>query len=166
MVILLAVSVVPLVPGIVATIQSGLTRLQADALSSGLEGSWATRSDSAIERGGVDREPGRSVAAWLATAVTVTILGSILTFFLLQDGDKAWVWAFQAVGISSRELIMSNGNRALQGVGIWLGDGGTGSVDAVTDFAFLWLLGSRAPSPCRSSPSSPASSRTSAAFCS
>ncbi len=143
LVILLAVAVVPLVPGIVATIQSGLARLQADASSSGL-GAQAGDALGQIRSNAETLIAGQvaSVAAWLATAVTVTILGSILTFFLLQDGDKAWVWAFQAVGNSPRELIMSNGDRALRGVGIWLrGTAAQAAVDAVTDFAFLWLLG-------------------------
>ena len=142
-VILLAVAVVPLVPGIVAAVQSGLSRLQADANASSQGGQLG----DAIGQARSNAEAWiagqlASVASWLATAVTVTILGSILTFFLLQDGDKAWVWALQATGDRRREVIMSSGDAALQGVGVWLrGTATQAAIDAVTVFAFLSVLG-------------------------
>ena len=142
-VILLAVAVVPLVPGIVASVQSGLSRLQADAYASSQGGQLG----DAISQARSNAESWiagqlASVAAWLATAVTVTILGSILTFFLLQDGDKAWVWALQATGDRRREVIMSSGDAALRGVGVWLrGTATQAAIDAVTIFAFLSVLG-------------------------
>ena len=143
MVILLAVAVVPLVPGIVQSIQSGLTRLQADANASGQAGQLGdalgqARSNAEAWIGGQLA----SVASWLATAVTVTILGSILTFFLLQDGDKAWAWALQATGDRGREVIMSSGDEALSGVGVWLrGTATQAAIDAVAVFIFLSMLG-------------------------
>ena len=142
-VVLLAVAVVPLVPGIVEAIQSGLTRLQADANASGQGGQLGdalgqARSNAEAWIGGQLA----SVASWLATAVTVTILGSILTFFLLQDGDKAWAWALQATGDRRREVIMSSGDEALSGVGVWLrGTATQAAIDAVTVFIFLSVLG-------------------------
>ena len=142
-VVLLAVAVVPLVPGIVEAIQSGLTRVQADANASGLGGQLGdalgqARSNAEAWIGGHLA----SVASWLATAVTVTILGSILTFFLLQDGDKAWAWALQATGDRRREVIMSSGDKALSGVGVWLrGTATQAAIDAATTFAFLTVLG-------------------------
>ncbi len=142
-VVLLAVAVVPLVPGIVEAIQSGLTRLQADADASGQAGQLGdalgqARSNAEAWIGGQLA----SVASWLATAVTVTILGSILTFFLLQDGDKAWVWALQATGDRRREVIVSSGDAALRGVGAWLrGTAAQAAIDAVTAFVFLSVLG-------------------------
>ncbi len=142
-VVLLAVAVAPLVPGIVETIQSGLTRLQADASASGQGGQLGdaigqARSNAEAWIGGQLV----SVASWLATAVTVTILGSILTFFLLQDGDKAWAWALQATGDRRREVILSSGDEALSGVGIWLrGTATQAAIDAVTVFIFLSVLG-------------------------
>ena len=142
-VILLAVAVVPLIPGIVEAIQSGVTRLQADANASGQAGQLGdalgqARSNAEAWIGGQLA----SVASWLATAVTVTILGSILTFFLLQDGDKAWVWALQATGDRRREVIVSSGDKALTGVGVWLrGTATQAAIDAVTVFAVLSVLG-------------------------
>ena len=142
-VVLLAVAVVPLIPGIVESIQSGLTRLQADANASGQGGQLGdaigqARSNAEAWIGGQLA----SVASWLATAVTVTILGSILTFFLLQDGDKAWAWALQATGDRRREVIMSSGDTALSGVGVWLrGTATQAAIDAATVFVFLSVLG-------------------------
>ena len=141
-VFLLAVAVVPLVPGIVEAIQSGLTRLQADANASAQAGQLGdaigqARSNAEAWIGGQLA----SVASWLATAVTVTILGSILTFFLLQDGDKAWAWALQTTGDRRREVIMSSGDKALSGVGAWLrGTATQAAIDAVTVFIFLSVL--------------------------
>ncbi len=143
MVTLLAVAVVPLVPGIVQAIQSGLVRLQADANAGGQGGQLGdaigqARSNAEAWIGGHLA----SVASWVATAATVTILGSILTFFLLQDGDKAWAWALQATGDRRREVIMSSGDKALNGVGAWLrGTATQAAIDAVTVFIFLSVLG-------------------------
>ena len=142
-VILLAVAVVPLVPGIVASVQSGLSRLQADAYASN-QGSQLGDAIGQARSNAESWIAGQlaSVASWVATAVTVTILGSILTFFLLQDGDKAWVWALQATGDRRREVITSSGDAALRGVGIWLrGTATQAAIDAVTVFAFLSVLG-------------------------
>ncbi len=141
--ILLAVAVVPLIPGIVEAIQSALTRLQADANAGGQGGQLGDALGQA--RSNAEAWIGAqlaSLASWLATAVTVTILGSILTFFLLQDGDKAWVWALQATGDRRREVIMSSGDEALRGVGVWLrGTATQGAIDAATTFVFLSVLG-------------------------
>ena len=142
-VILLAIAVLPLVPGIVEAIQSGLARLQADANASGQGGQLGVAIGQA--RSNAEAWIGShlaSVASWLATAVTVTILGSILTFFLLQDGDKAWAWALQATGDRRGEEITSSGDAALRGVGVWLrGTAMQAAIDAATTFAFLSLLG-------------------------
>ena len=142
-VILLAVAVVPLVPGIVEAIQSGLARFQADVNASSQGGQLGDAVGQA--RSNAEAWIGShlaSVASWLATAVTVTILGSILTFFLLQDGDKAWAWALQATGDRRGEEITSSGDAALTGVGVWLrGTAMQAAIDAVTTFAFLTVLG-------------------------
>ena len=142
-VVLLAVAVVPLVPGIVEAIQSGLARLQADASASGQAGQLGDALGQA--RSNAEAWIGdqlASVASWLATAVTVTILGSILTFFLLQDGDKAWVWAAQALGDRRRDEITSSGDAALTGVGVWLrGTATQAAINAATALAVLSALG-------------------------
>ena len=142
-VIVLAVAVIPLAPGIVAAIQSGLVRLQADVSSSsdGAQVSAALGQARSNAEAWIANQL-LNAAGWVATAVTVTILGSILTFFLLQDGDKAWVWALQAAGERQREQITTSGDTALRGVGIWLrGTAAQAAVDAVTDFGVLALLG-------------------------
>ncbi len=142
-VVVLALAVLPFVPQIVDALQAGIARLQADVAASGqssqLDQAVATAKSNA-EAWVADRL--LSIACWVGMAVTVTILGSITTFFLLQDGDKAWVWALQAAGDWQRERIMGSGDSALRGVGIWLrGTAAQAAVDAVTDFVFLLLLG-------------------------
>ena len=141
-VFLLAVAVVPLVPGIIEATQSGLARLEADAGASGQAGLGDALGQARSNAEAWISSQVASVAAWLATAVTVTILGGILTFFLLQDGDKAWVWALQAMGDRRREVITSSGDAALTSVGVWLrGTAAQAAIDAGTAFIFLSLLG-------------------------
>jgi putative heme transporter len=142
-VVVLALAVLPFVPQIVDALQSGIARLQADVAASG----QSSQLDETVSQAQSNAESWianelLNVASWVGMAVTVTILGSITTFFLLQDGDKAWVWALQAAGDWQRERIMDRGDSALSGVGIWLrGTAAQAAVDAVTDFVFLLVLG-------------------------
>ena len=63
-------------------------------------------------------------------------------FFFLQDGDRAWVWIFQAASDQNRERITEAGDNALGRVGGYLrGTTVLASIMAVTDYAFMWLLG-------------------------
>ncbi len=142
-VVVLALAVLPFVPQIVDALHAGIARLQADVAASG----QSSQLDATVSQVKSNAESwvadwALAIAGWVATAVTVTILGSITTFFLLQDGDKAWVWALQAAGEWQRERIMDSGDSALSGVGIWLrGTAAQAAVDAVTDFVFLLVLG-------------------------
>jgi predicted PurR-regulated permease PerM len=78
----------------------------------------------------------------LAQAATIGLLALFLTFFFLQDGDKAWSWAFQATTGPARERIGSAGHDALERVGGYLrGMGVLASIKAISDFVFLTLLG-------------------------
>ncbi len=46
---------------------------------------------------------GGGIVAAAAEFVTIAILATFLMFFFLRDGDKAWVWAFQAASDQKRE---------------------------------------------------------------
>ena len=73
---------------------------------------------------------------------TIGLLALFLTFFFLQDGDRAWGWAFQATTGRARERIGSAGHDALERVGGYLrGMAVLASIKAISDFVFLTLLG-------------------------
>jgi predicted PurR-regulated permease PerM len=75
-------------------------------------------------------------------AGTIGLLALFLTFFFLQDGDKAWAWAFQATTGQARERIGSAGDDALERVGGYLrGMGVLAAIKGISDFVFLTLLG-------------------------
>ena len=77
-----------------------------------------------------------------AGAVTVGILGAFLVFFFLRDGDRAWVWIFQAASDQKRERITAAGDDALWRVGGYLrGTTILSAVIGVTDYVFMVVLG-------------------------
>ena len=77
-----------------------------------------------------------------AGVVTVAILGAFLVFFFLRDGDRAWVWIFQAASDQKRERITDAGDDALWRVGGYLrGTTILSAVIGVTDYVFMVVLG-------------------------
>jgi predicted PurR-regulated permease PerM len=82
------------------------------------------------------------IVAAAAQGVTILILATFLVFFFLKDGDKAWVWAFQAAGAEKRERISTAGDDALKRVGGYLrGTTVLSGLLALTNLVFLVLLG-------------------------
>lgn len=79
---------------------------------------------------------------WAAGAVTILVLATFLVFFFLRDGDRAWLWAFQAVEPSKRDRITSAGEDALQRLAGYLrGTTILSAIIAVTDLVFMLVLG-------------------------
>ena len=77
-----------------------------------------------------------------AEFVTIAILATFLMFFFLRDGDKAWVWAFQAASDEKRDLITTAGDDALARVGGYLrGTTVLSGLVAITDYVFMLVLG-------------------------
>ena len=65
-----------------------------------------------------------------------------LTFFVLQDGEKAWVWLLQITTDAKRERIDASGRDALDRVGGYLrGTAILSAARAGLYAAFLWVLG-------------------------
>jgi predicted PurR-regulated permease PerM len=82
------------------------------------------------------------VVSTAAGVVTVLILSVFLVFFLVRDGDRGWLWAFQALGEAKRERITAAGRDALVRLGGYLrGTTILAVLMAVTTFLFLVLLG-------------------------
>ena len=77
-----------------------------------------------------------------AEVVTILILAGFLIFFLLKDGDRAWLWIFQDVSDQNRERIGVAGEDALQRAGGYLrGTTILAAIMAITDYVFLVILG-------------------------
>ena len=85
---------------------------------------------------------GGGIVAAAAEAVTVGILATFLVFFFLRDGDKAWVWMFQAIDDQKRDIVSAAGDDALARVGGYLrGTTVLAGLIAITDYVFMLLLG-------------------------
>ncbi len=82
------------------------------------------------------------IAAPIAALVTSLILGGFLTFYLLQDGDKAWAWLVAPIRGWRADAITESGRVALDRVGGYLrGTAILAATDAISDFIFLLILG-------------------------
>ena len=78
----------------------------------------------------------------IANFVTVLILGGFLTFFLLQDGDKAWTAVTSGLDPWRAKALTTRGKVALERVGGYLrGTAIMASTDAISDFIYLTILG-------------------------
>lgn len=141
--LVVVIALVPYLQDVVDSIEAGLADLQS-RLSEADIPDWIGRAvadavDTAKESAG-DAIGGFVASA--AQAVTVLILATFLLFFLLRDGDKAWLWAFQALGDHKREHITTAGDDALARVGGYLrGTTILALTIAITDYLFMFLLG-------------------------
>ncbi len=141
--LVLAFAFLPYAVDMAAEINAGLANLQARLAELQVPAWVGTVVRDAFEfvRSTAGHAAGGIVAS-AAGVVTVLILATFLIFFFLRDGDRAWVWMFQAVGDQKRDRITAAGHVALSRVGGYLrGTTVLAGLVAVTDFAFLWLLG-------------------------
>jgi len=74
----------------------------------------------------------------VASVVTVAILALFLLFFLLSDGEKAWLWAREAVPERHRDALHDRGRRALEGVGSYVR--GTAVIGGLRALAYLGIM--------------------------
>lgn len=83
-----------------------------------------------------------SLVGPIAALVTVLILGGFLTFFLLQDGDRAWGAVTREMDPWRADALTARGRVALERVGGYLrGTAIMAATDAATDFVYLTILG-------------------------
>jgi predicted PurR-regulated permease PerM len=142
-VILLGFALLPYAGELVAKATAGIADLEARLAALNLPpvaGEVVQRSldaARAVVSGFVD-----TIVGAAAGTVTVLILAAFLVFFFLKDGDKAWVWIFQAVSDQKRERITAAGEDALTRVGGYLrGTTLLSAIIAATDYVFMVLLG-------------------------
>ena len=141
--LLITLAFVPYLPEVANWVREGIADVeQALADASVPPETIGAVDDAAAEIQGAVAAAAGVIVGGLANAATIGLLALFLTFFFLQDGDKAWGWTFQATTGRARERIWSAGNDALERVGGYLrGTAILAASDAISDFIFLWLLG-------------------------
>jgi predicted PurR-regulated permease PerM len=142
-VVLLAIVFVPYIADALSWLQAGVEKLQADLAKlqvPPIVGNLVHDLVGLVRQ--VLTNDGGGLVSAAASVVTVMILATFLVFFFLKDGDKAWVWLFQAASEQKRERITEAGDDALTRVGGYLrGTTVLSAIIAITDFAFMWILG-------------------------
>ena len=141
--LLLSFALLPYVGELVDRVRLGIAALEAELavmnVPPAVAESVGTATDAA--RAAVGAAVGDIIGA-AGGAITVLVLASFLVFFFLKDGDRAWVWIFQAVSDQKRERITDAGEDALTRVGGYLrGTTILSAIIAATDLAFMLVLG-------------------------
>ena len=89
--VLLALAFVPLIPVVVANVQSGIESIKRSVAAIRLAGAGrAVRDRRAQTSQAWIRENLAVLVGSVANVVTIGLLALFLTFFLLQDGEKGW----------------------------------------------------------------------------
>lgn len=140
---LLAVAFLPFVADVIRALQAG-----GEAVAAWLVEIDAPQEVATLFGFIVDQVRGffagiaADVAGPIAALVTSVILGGFLTFYLLQDGDKAWAWLVEPIRGWRADAITNSGRVALDRVGGYLrGTAILAATDAISDFIFLIILG-------------------------
>lgn len=143
----LVVTFLPSLQRLISTVEGAISTFQATLASLNVPPfvGEAVRDAFAVVRRFLASETGSSgdgIGALAAGIVTVIVLSVFLVFFFLRDGDRAWLWAFQAVEESKRDRITTAGEDALTRLAGYLrGTTMLSAIIALTDLAFMLLLG-------------------------
>jgi predicted PurR-regulated permease PerM len=78
----------------------------------------------------------------IPSLVTTLILGGFLTFFLLLDGEKAWLWGMRLLQPWRAEAMTQSGTEAMDAIGgyVW-SVARIGIIDSLSYLLVMWLLG-------------------------
>ena len=141
--LLLVLAFLPYLGDVATSLEAGVTELQTQAAALDLPEFVGTLASELV--GAIRSEvssSGDSIVARAGEFVTILILATFLFFYFLRDGDKAWMWVFQAVSDRKREHITAAGDDALARVGGYLrGTTVLAAITAGTAFLFMWWLG-------------------------
>jgi predicted PurR-regulated permease PerM len=141
--VVIALAVVPDLVSMVRAIQSGVQELRADLDGASVPPAVGAQLQQVVDGVRAWLEAGiGNVVGVIASVVTVAILSLILTFFVLNDGERAWVWLLQITTEAKRERIDASGRDALERVGGYLrGTGILSAARAAAYAVFLVVLG-------------------------
>jgi predicted PurR-regulated permease PerM len=140
---LLVIAFLPDLAILVSDVQGGIDELSNQLAAASVPPSItaqvavAAQSIEAWLSSGLD-----NVVGAIAFAVTVGILALFLTFFVLVDGERAWVWLLQVTTQAKRDRIDASGRDALDRVGGYLrGTAILSAARASSYGVFLYVLG-------------------------
>jgi predicted PurR-regulated permease PerM len=141
--VLLTLAFLPYLADVARLVQEGATEVASQLSAADMPASVTNMVDQVVNELEAQGDSiVSSIVSSAATIVTVLLLATFLLFFFLRDGDKAWVWTFQAIGEQKRERITAAGDDALARVGGYLrGTIVLSGLIAITNYAFMWLLG-------------------------
>ena len=141
--LVVALALIPDLVSFVSSIQSGVAELRTqldDASLSPVIGAQIQQVADGVQAW-LSAAIG-SVVGVVASVVTVAILSLILTFFVLNDGERGWNWLLQVTTEEKRARIDASGRDALERVGGYLrGTGILSAARAAAYSVFLWALG-------------------------
>jgi putative heme transporter len=139
----IAIAFLPYVSATIAALGTGLTTLQQDLAGLNIPPEVGVAIDHATQ--GIQAWLSNAVsvvAGDIASAFTVALLATFLTFFFLMDGDKAWVWGMSSANSWRRDTIATSGHIALERVGGYLrGTAVIAAIDGIAEGLFLVILG-------------------------
>ncbi|HEY7970163.1 MAG TPA: AI-2E family transporter, partial [Candidatus Limnocylindrales bacterium] len=145
-VIALFVIIVAFIPSIVAIIQANrngieaLTRFLTERGAPPAVLSVVDRAVTSLQALIVDGLA--QLVGPIANFTTIMILGGFLTFYLLEDGDRAWDQATSSLGDEHAEALTSRGSLALEQVSGYLrGTSVMATTDGLFAAAILFVLG-------------------------
>lgn len=142
-ILLIVVAFVPYVADLIRFVNQGVTRLSDELVSIGAPDPVIRIADRLVADVQAWLIAGLSSAvAPIANFVTILILGGFLTFYLLEDGDRAWASATRNIDDWRAEQLTGRGQVALEQVGGYLrGTAVLATTDALSDWVYLTLLG-------------------------
>ena len=141
--LVIALAFIPNVVEMVRSIQSGVAELRAQLEALSLPSVVGALLQQVVDgiRAWLGAALGNVVGV-IASVVTVAILSLILTFFVLNDGERAWNWLLQITTDAKRGRIDASGRDALERVGGYLrGTAILSAARAAAYAVFLVVLG-------------------------
>ncbi len=142
-VLIVVIGFVPDLVDLATDIQSGVDELRVQLAAASIPPIIAAQVQEVVDgiRSWIGSGLGDVVGA-IASVVTVAFLSLFLTFFVLNDGERAWVWLLQVTTEEKRALIDASGRDALERVGGYLrGTALLSAARAGLYAVFLWVLG-------------------------
>ena len=140
---LLAIAFIPELANMNRAIQAGMDELRSQLAAASVSPVIGAQIESAA--GGIQSWVGSGLSDLvdaISFVVSVAVLSIFLTFFVLQDGERAWVWLLQLTTETKRERIDASGRAALDHVGGYLrGTALVSAARAASYAVFLWVLG-------------------------
>jgi predicted PurR-regulated permease PerM len=140
--VLIVVAFAPYVVDVLRAIADGMATLSRELARSGLPDAVVFALNRAVDtaRDSIVAQIS-SLVTPIANLITILIIGGFLTFYLLEDGDRAWAGATANLAGWRADQLTGQGLIALERAGGYLrGTAVLAAIDGITAWAFLVLL--------------------------